>query len=204
MKQIIGLAVVVLLAGCAGLQSKVGEQRVIEQSASKPQWLNTPFYEEGDNIFASGAVNGVFDYAIGVREAESEALATLVKAIQQKVRYDFGRATKGQNLEKNDLGKIIESAIAVTTENIKVSGVKPERVEHQRVEETVTSNTVRYLYNCYVLVKISKADYFSAREKALNGGLEQAKAAKNQEAEQLLNLVKEKLNAPDQEAVNKK
>ncbi len=189
----VAIWLLVFLSGCATMP-KIGQQKFVQASGVKPSWINETWMEQDDKIFVTGSVRGADDFALGIREAEVEGIANLIKAIQVKVRFEFGRSTKGQNLERGDLGKIVEEVIALTTENIKTTGLKLEKMYWEKQEETVSADRIRYVYDCYAFTSISKADYAAAIDRAINGELEKAKEARNRSAEKLLNEVKTKLN----------
>ena len=184
----------VMLAGCAGPKVRpVGSQKIIEREpAKKPEWVGVPYFEDEKTMYFSGAVKGVADYAVGLRQAKAEAMKNVAESIQTKAKTEFVENTRGANLSPDDLGKFVQDGIAMTADNINISGLLPSESYYEKVEE-VTATGVRYFYNCSVLFQLPIKDYKMARNRALNGLAEKAKKENNAAAEKAAMSLLDKL-----------
>ena len=188
MKKFVGLFVAVFvlaLAGCGGpVVRPVGSQTVIEKSAEKtPEWVLVPFFEDEATMYFSGTLKGVGDYAVGLRQAKAEAMKNVAESIQTKAKTEFVQNTRGANLSPDDLGRFVQDGIAMTADNINISGLLPAESYYEKVEE-VTEIGVKYFYNCSVLFQLPVQDYKQARNRAINGLAEKAKEEQNKAAEE--------------------
>ncbi|MEA2081548.1 MAG: hypothetical protein U9O97_02250 [Elusimicrobiota bacterium] len=175
---------VFVLAGCGGPKVRpVGSQTVIEKSSDKtPEWVITPFFEDETTMYFAGTLRGVGDYAVGLRQAKAEAMKNVAEAIKTKAKTEFVQNTRGSNLPGEDLGRFVQDGIAMTADNINVSGLLPAESYYEKVEE-VTETGVRYFYNCSVLFQIPTQQYKESRNRALNGLAEKARKEKDKAAE---------------------
>ena len=178
-----GACVVLLLAGCAGVQRSVGGERIVERSdSSQPKWQNVPFSESKEKMYFSGTVKNVGDYSVGLRQAKAEALKNVAESIQTKVRTEFAENTRGSNLSTEELGKFVQDGVAMVADNIEISGLLPVENYYEKVERT-TWGGVEYAYNCSVLVELAVSDYKIARKRAIEGLAEAARRENNKAAE---------------------
>lgn len=118
---------VFVIAGCGGAKVRpVGSQKVVEKSADKtPEWVIVPFFEDETTMYFSGALKGVGDYAVGLRQAKAEAMKNVAEAIETKAKTEFVQNTRGSNLPGEDLGRFVQDGIAMTADNINISGLLP-------------------------------------------------------------------------------
>lgn len=195
-----GLAVLGLSACGTGEKRLVGKQTPVFSLPEKmPSWVAKTFYEEDGHLFYRGAVNDRTDMALGVREAGAEAEKNLAEEIKQRIRTEFGSAIEGENLE-GGLGSHVRDLIAKISENVEISGARLSEQFVQKFEEQ-TPGGVRYVWDCYALVSVSKADYLEARRAALNGAIAKAREEKNAKAEAALKDAFGKLEGAAQAAV---
>ncbi len=201
MKKLMCFGVVVslslfLINGCAGPSKMlIGKQTVVETSAPKPpSWILIPFEEKNDTMYFSGAVKGVYDYAVGVRQAKAEAVKNIVESVKTKARTEFVSNTQGSNLSPEELGKFVSDGVAMTADNLEVSGIMSKETYYEKVEE-ITEAGVKYFYNCYVLLALPVKDYKIARQKAIENLAAKARAENNKKAEETAKNLLEKLTA---------
>ena len=83
----------------------------------------------------------------------------------------------------------MDSLVVWTTENLDVSGAIPVE-EYTEKLRTQAYEGVQYSYNCYVWLRLSKDEYFLARQNALDRA---SREAEDEEAKQLALEAKEKL-----------
>ena len=181
-----------VLAACAGNRWRVGSQTVVESiPASQPGWVEKSAFEKGGTFYYHGAVTGRSDMALALREARAEGEKAVVEQIRQTIRTEFGSSMEGQNVE-NNTGSYVRDLLAKVSENVEVSGVSQAEQYVQKIEEE-TSGGVRYVWNCHVLMGLSRTDYEEARRRAFEGALSKAHAENNAKAEQALNSAFQKL-----------
>ena len=188
MKKMIVSAVMVsvfAIAGCGGPKVRpVGSQTVIEKSSAKtPEWVVAPFFEDETTMYFSGTLRGVGDYAVGLRQAKAEATKNVAEAIETKAKTEFVQNTRGSNLPGEDLGRFVQDGIAMTADNVNISGLLPAESYYEKVEE-VTETGVRYFYNCSVLFQLPVQQYKEARNRAINGLASKAREIKDKAAEE--------------------
>ena len=185
---------VLLVTGCSGNKLRppknVGETKVVEKTPkNKPGWVGTSYKEKDNYIFFSGEVTDVADRSLGMRQAKADAVQNLLESIKVKARSEFSEAVKGVNTSQGTLGRYVDSLVVWTTENLDVSGAIPVE-EYTEKLRTQAYEGAQYSYNCYVWLRLSKDEYFLARQNALDRG---SREAEDEEAKQLAQEAKEKL-----------
>lgn len=189
----LGLSVL-LVTGCSSNKLRppknVGDSKVVERTPkNKPGWVGTSYKEKENYIFFSGEVTDVADRSMGLRQAKADAVQNLLESIKVKARSEFAEAVKGVNTSQGTLGRYVDSLVVWTTENLDVAGAIPVE-EYTEKLRTQAYEGVQYSYNCYVWLRLSKDEYFLARQSALDrASLE----AEDEEARQLAEEAKEKL-----------
>lgn len=191
----------IVLTGCGGGQKNlVGRQTAVSNlPGDAPSWLNKGSYEDKGRLFYRGAVTGRMDMALGLREARAEAEKTLAEEIKQRIRTEFGSSIQGENLE-GGVGSHVSDIIAKVSENVQVSGAKLTEQYSQKLEER-TAYGLRYVWDCYALVSLSREDYLEARRMTLQGAVAKAREEKNLKAEIALKDAFRKLEAAGEPAV---
>jgi len=178
--------------GCATMRTQVGSQRVVERiPGSAPDWKGKSYWEGQEKYFYVGAVTNRRDMALGLREAKAEGEKKLVEQIRQRIRTEFGSAVEGQNVD-SQTGSYVRDLIAKVSDNVEVSGIMSAETYVEKAEES-TGFGVKYVYNCYTQLQLSKADYLEARRRAMEGALAQARIMANAKAEASLSKAFEKL-----------
>jgi hypothetical protein len=190
---VLGLSVL-LLAGCSGNQLRppknVGDTKIVEKTPkNKPGWVGTSYKEKENYIFFSGEVTDVADRSLGMRQAKADAMQNLIESIQVKARSEFAEAVKGVNTSQGTLGRYVDSLVVWTTDNLDVSGAVPVE-EYTEKLRTQAYEGSKYSYNCYVWLRLSKDEYFLARQNALDRA---SREAEDEEAKQLVEEAKAKL-----------
>lgn len=201
----VGLAALGLAACSTGGKRVVGKQTPVFSLPEKaPSWAGKAFYEENGNLFYRGAVSARADMSLGVREARAEAEKNLAEEIKQRILTQFGSSIEGENVD-GGLGTHVTDLIAKVSENVQISGAKLTEQYVQKLEEQLPTG-VRYVWDCYALVSVSKEDYLEARRATLNGAIARAHQEKNAKAEATLRAAFQKLEgvAPAAVAVEEK
>jgi hypothetical protein len=184
------LAVVLTLNSCATRGVIVQRDRVVEEMGQKGSWIHKEWFQKGDYIYFRGVVENVYDLPLGRRQAEADAKKRIAESITSLVETEFAHNTYGPNMSPGDVGRFTQDAIAWTAENVRLAEVFPVKSYWQKVER-IAYGRAEYLYNCYSLVRMPKATYLRARERAILGMIEEARREKNKKAEEFgLNLLK--------------
>lgn len=189
----------IALAGCGGRKNIVGTQTAVTgMPGGAPAWLSKASYEDNGRFYYRGAVAGRADMALGLREARAEAEKALAEEIKQRIRTEFGSSVQGENLE-GGIGSHVTDIIAKVSENVQISGAKLSEQYSQKLEER-TAYGLRYVWDCYALMSLTREDYLEARRLTLQGAVAKAHEEKNAKAEAALKEAFRKLDA-DNEAL---
>src|SRR3989338_10825650 len=75
-----------ILIGCSSLGPKV-----VEKSGSKEKWVESEniYFEEKDALYFRGEVSGIYDLALGKRQAEADAKKRLVEAVSTELTVEY-------------------------------------------------------------------------------------------------------------------
>lgn len=168
----------VFLAACSRHELRpagdLGKQQVVERSrGGRPNWLGAPYREKGDFIYFAGRAAGVADEGLGMRQAKAAALQNLIESVRVRARSEFSEAVRGENALAGSASRYLESVVAWTTESLAVSGAIPIEQYTEKVRER-TLDGVAYRYNCHVLLRLPKEEYFRARQDAAQRALREA------------------------------
>jgi len=189
------LFLVGLMTAC-GSNTKIadmspGEERVVDRFPDdSPDWLETPFEEDGDRLYFKGEASRASDPALGMRQAKANAVQALVEATKIKARSEFSEAVRGVNVSESSLGRYLDNVVAWTTENVQISGVFPEGEYREKVQVR-TYDGVEYVYNCFNRISIPMENYIRAREAALARSVDEAQ---DEDAKALAFKAKEQLS----------
>ena len=167
---------------------------VIEKSGEdqRPEWTSQrPYSEDETTLFFSGGYMGGADYVLTLRLAKAEATKNLLESVEIKARSEFSSAIHGQNRADQDIGRYVTDAVAWTVENLRVAGVKQNRIYYEQVFDPM-SQALRY--NFWVQLGISKADYAKAKVTAAQRLLDKAVKENDEEAKKKAMELLEKLH----------
>jgi hypothetical protein len=193
------LACLIVIVGCAGpSRTMPGQSKIVETSGDKPDWVKKGdvSWTEKQNIYVKAMVNRQTDYSLGEQVCKSEGIRQIMEQVKLRGRADFSNAVKGDNTEGAVLGRATESVIALTTDNLEVSGIVADEVYWDKYE-TYDGSGMTYSYNIQGLYHIPESKYQEAVRNAVMSAAEKAKAAKDKEAETLLNQAKDRLYKDD-------
>lgn len=174
---------ILILAGCASTGPKV-----IEKSGSKKRWVKSEkiYSEAKDVMYFRGEVSGVYDLALGKRQAEADAKKRLAEAIATELRSEYREFVRGSNIAPGDVGRFVEDALEAVSRDVRVSGMLAEKSYWEKVIENPDKEGEKPYYHVYALLKIAKKDYNDAKERVINELLERTRVDKNKEAEQMI------------------
>lgn len=192
---IIFLSVVVMFVavGCSG-SNQVGKETIVEKSGSTPDWILTPTQDEDDFIFVTGEISKANDRSFGMNQAYADGVRKVLNTMQNAVSTETAQTFEGANLSDGDLGRYTKIGVAWISDTYKISGVQNPESYWEKVEVTTLSG-VKYHYNCYSLLKISRLDYNRAIEGAYYAMQKKAQDESNKKAEQSVTEMLTKLKA---------
>lgn len=175
--------VVVILANCSSLGPKV-----VEKSGSKEEWVKFGdiYFEKEDTLYFKGEVSGVYDLALGKRQAEADAKKRLVEAVSSEITSEYREFARGSNTIPGDVGRFIEDGIEAISRNVKISGLLAEKSYWERLMDNPDEEGSKPYYRIFALLKIVKKDYNAAKGQVISGLMEKAKQDRNKEAEQVI------------------
>jgi hypothetical protein len=187
---ITALALAFALIGCS--TTKVAKQKatlaevrqplVVQTSGDdkRPSWASEgPFFEDGEALHFAGGYIGGTDYALTLRLAKAEAIKNLLESVEIKARIEFSHAIHGQNRDEDDLGQYVTDAVGWTIDNLKIRGIKSERIYYEQVFEPLIQS---FRYNSWVLLRVERTDYEKAKTGAAKQLLDKAIQEKDEEA----------------------
>lgn len=179
----------ILIVGCSSLSPKV-----IEKSGSREGWVKSEniYFEEKDAVYFRGEVSGVYDLALGKRQAEADAKKRLVEAVSSELTSEYREFVRGSNTIPGDVGRFVEDALESVSKQIKVTGMLSEKAYWERLVESSEKEDIKPYYHIYALVRIAKKDYEASKDRLLSGLLDKAKTDRNKEAEQRIDEWKKK------------
>ena len=179
---VISLFSILYLVGCAS-SKEIGNETIIQESGDKPEWISTPTSSNENFIFVTGELTKAKDRSFGMNQAYADGVRKLMNTMQNDVKTQSSLALRGNNVDEDDVGRFSEFAVAWISDTYKVAGVKNPKTYWEKVE-VKTPTGVKYFYNCYSLLQISKKDYNRALEGAYYNMQNKAREANNKKAEQ--------------------
>src|SRR3989339_1715102 len=186
---------VMFVLGC-GSSSKLipGQSRVVETSGDKPGWVKKSVvsWTENQNMYVRAMVNDQVDFSLGQQVCKSEGIRQILESVKLRGRTDFANAMRGDNTEQGTLGRVTESVIALTSDNLDVSGITSDEIYWDKYE-TYDGGSMNYSYNIQGFYHISEAKYHEAVRRALMSAKEKAEAENDKAAQELPNKDQEGL-----------
>lgn len=184
---------IIFLIGCSSTK-EVGSEQIVERSGSEVDWIGTPTQDDGDFILITGEMTKANDRSFGMNQAYADGVRKLMNTMQNDVKTQSTQALRGANLSDGDVGRFSEFAVAWISDTYKVAGVQNPETYWEKVE-VKTYSGVKYNYNCYSLLKISKQDYNRALEGAFYEMQRKAQEENNKKAEESANKLLDELKS---------
>jgi hypothetical protein len=184
-----------MLLGCGGSkEAVVGEEEVVECSTpDRPSWTSSISDEKDGFMLITGEMTKAKERAFGMNQANADGVQKLLNTMSNNAKASATQALRGANLEEGDVGRFSEFAVSWISKSYQVSGITSPATYWEKVKRK-SQDGVEYFFNCYVQLKMSKADY----NKALVGGFDElkkkAQAENNAKAEEAANKLLEDLN----------
>ncbi|MBI5410290.1 MAG: hypothetical protein HZA14_13085 [Nitrospirae bacterium] len=175
--------IAVIFTGCSSLGPKI-----IEKSSSKERWVKSEnlYFEENDALYFRGEVGGVYDLALGKRQAEADAKKRLVEAVSSELTSEYREFIRGSNTVPGDVGRFVDDALESVSRQVNVSGMLAEKAYWERLVERSEKEGSKPYYHIFSLVRIAKKDYEASKDRVVRGLLDKTKTDKNKEAEQMI------------------
>ncbi len=189
---VIALYSILYLTSCSS-SKELGKEVVVKQSGDTPGWTMKPTSEDENNIFVTGELTKAKDRSFGMNQAYADGVRKLMNTMQNDVKTQSSLALRGNNIDENDVGRFSEFAVGWISDTYKIAGVKNPESYWEKIE-VKTANGVKYFYNCYSLLQISKKDYNKALAGAYDNMEKKARAENNKKAEQTATKLIDDLN----------
>lgn len=148
-----------LVFGCAS----VGTHEVVGASSLfKPGWVSDEInWVKGKTFYTSGYVSGVYDRAIGERQALLNAYSNLILSIHTKARVEIQSTVVGDNRSEESIQRLFRSTEALIADNVDVFGATVEDRYWRKTKVKGKSGSVFYIYDCYILLRLDLDEYNS-------------------------------------------
>ena len=188
------VVVVLFFAGCAvdtGMvelepREKVeSEKTELKLDPLGSDWAgsDTVLYEHNNTLFFKGEVIGVYDLALGKRQAEADAKKRIIEKVRSEAIVEFRELTRGANAAPNDVGRFAEDMIE-SVAKVSISGMTPVKVHWEEVSAPPSHGGSSRAYHILSLVAIPKVEFEQAKTELIGSALENTNP--NQETEALL------------------
>ena len=155
--------------GCAS----IGTHQVVGASSMfKPKWTSDEInWAKGKTFYSTGYVSGVYDRAIGERQALLSAYSNLALSVHTKARAEMQSTAIGDNRSEDSMQRLFRSTEALIADNVGVFGatIKDRYWRKTKVKEKF--GTVSYVYDCYVLLRLDLDQYNGLVASASNSNL---------------------------------
>lgn len=155
--------------------------------SSTPDWVDSTdiFYTEDDMLFFRGEVRGVYDLALGKRQAEADAKKRLVEKVETAATVEFREMLRGANAYPGDVGRFAEDLFE-SEADVAISGMTAIKSYWQEMPEDAVQTGDAVPLHVFALVGIPKKDFEAAKARAVDAMLEQSRHDQNATVEQLL------------------
>lgn len=150
----------------------------VSSASDRPDWTTKTVFQEGGNIFFTGGFLNGSDYSLSIRCANAEALKVATQSISQYIRGTFSTYTLGENTGASGIERYVEDGIATFVNNLHVQGIRQNKIFY----EEVPYGHKGVVYNVFVVLEMSKADYTKAKANVLQKMKEKFKRAGEIEA----------------------
>ena len=181
----------VILLNCGGPASNL---KIIEESSSKEDWVKSTedYFEKDGKMYFKTMVMDRKDLSIALRQAKGEAVKNIAEKINIRVRTEFESATRGSNINSQELTNFTSDVVAWVSDNVNIQGFSTNKTYWQKIEIT-NLDQAEYLYNVYLLSEIPSTDYIRARNNAINDILKKYQDQGKNSAEKTAEEVKKRL-----------
>ncbi len=186
------ISVMTLLVGCSS-SSEIGSEQTIGKSGSTPDWINRGTFEGKDSWEITGVISKAYDKSFGMKQSYADGVQNLMNTMVNKVKSQSSQALQGANMDDSDVGRFSQFAVGWISDTYRVAGVANPENYWEKVE-VKTLDGVKYYYNCYSLITISKLEYNKALAGAYDNMKKKAQEENNKKAEETAQKLIDSLN----------
>ncbi|HLA41360.1 MAG TPA: hypothetical protein VJ417_15265 [Candidatus Glassbacteria bacterium] len=163
----------------------------VKESGRRPGWVRDArdWWEEKGEWRFRGRVENADDAALGLREAEAEAVKMVAERLRMVVRTEFSAYARRVGMSAAATVKLVRDGVAWVSEDVAVSGVHPVESWYRAVRRVGYSAPV---YECHRVVALSKGDFDAAQQAVLAQMSEAAGSAGYRELEEAAQEMLEK------------
>lgn len=164
-----------VLAGCAsgggvgyGLAAKnLGKEKIVEKNGGRPDWaFDRPMFVKNGVLYASGLFSDAPNLGKGLEVATKLAQAKMAESIKMRLKDDFTYASEGLDVEATMLERILNT----TTDELTMRGLFQNKLYYEK-KQVGTPGGIRYRYDCFALVEITRDNYMAAVNGAINANM---------------------------------
>ena len=171
-KFVLFLAVFVLIFNGCAHNHLYGDEEMVEESRSKPDWTANPTPCKKDRCFAAGVSEKMELQVMALASGEAEARRVIASSITEAVNGILKESIYREHAgEVDDLGWIY-GYVKETATSLNISALREDYyLARYKIYE---SDRVKYYWRSWVLVSVTKAEIARAKkrlEDALNGEL---------------------------------
>lgn len=193
---VVGVAIFVLCIGCSSGQkhvSRVGEEKIVEESRKQPDWINQPVKNEKDKVYFVGTAIAVL-LEDSETDARMEGMKKITDAVVTEVDHAYEKARIAKGLPKDDenIGRIVKDGLRIVSEAV-ISGVELKDFYYRKVERLKEDGSVGYFYHYWVLLEVPKEELLRAAYGLYEEQKRALQEANNKKAEEFLEEMKKQL-----------
>ena len=188
------ITVSIFLIQCSSTKILIGEEKLVGQSAEKPDWVvsdETYFVDEGRmnfRVFSTEEADLSFGLSQGL---QGKMIEFLIPAIQMRINLEFDESVKGSKYSKETIGQVRQMVTNAAGE-VTIRDVLRSAEYWEKWSRTETGNRISYFYNVYALNSIAEDEYYNAKNQVYTNAKQDAN---NQEAQELLDEVKSRFQS---------
>jgi len=194
MKNIINIIGVLIIAvifySCT---SSVGEESFIENSGTKPDWINIPTTKDNQFVIVTGEMTHAKDRSFGMNQAYADGVRKLLNMMINDVKTQSSQVLRGSNLDEGDVERYSEFAVAWISQTYTIANVQNPETYWEKIK-TTTAYGDSYFYDCYTRIKITKRDFNLSLTGAYENMKKKAKEGDNKTVEDVANKLIDDLN----------
>ena len=181
-----------LISSCQE-ELKIGQERIIESSSSKPNWVKRPPRSNRKHVFFVGQDTS---FENDNRYAYQMALSDISSYISTKTNNLFKRTEQSLNSEESV--KMRQSLIK-NTSNAAINGAEKREVYWEKIEK-LDQEGFKYFYKIYVLVAVSQKDIKNSQKATLQIEKEKNKNRDNEAIKTMLTDLQNELEKEQNES----
>lgn len=188
------LATLGLLLACA-VPKPVGTMTLVESSGSKPDWAVTVPDDDDDTMFwvcrktQADTEDGAL---VSAREDCGRQVADYLQQTATKV-YESARIERAATMDLGTVRPLIRDTYTSWYEKVKAHGLRTKQTYTERWETVVSQERVRYLFNGYALMTVSKEQLLALGQQAIDEQLQKARETSDAMAIEALDAMKSRL-----------